>query len=76
MRDDLAGVCVEAVADRWWAVCKRLSRLAGIEPGSLHSRSLVTAACGLGGSSEETCGQSFALAAEVAQKFAHRYGKA
>jgi len=75
-RDDLSGVRAEEVADRWWDAAGCVARLAGIEPETLLTRSLVTAACGLGGSSEETCGQSFALAAEVSRRFACRCGKA
>lgn len=74
-RDDLSCVCAAAIVDRWWDVARRVAALAeGVDAGRVVSSSLVTASCGLAGSSEETSARSFELAADVARGFAQRCG--
>jgi hypothetical protein len=71
--DDLSGLAVEQVVARWWEVCRRLAAAdASLGAARLLAASLVTASCGLAGSSEATCERSFALAADVARGFARR----
>ncbi len=69
--DDLSGVDAESIAARWWAACQPLIvRGGGVTARRILETSLVTAACGLAGSSEATCDRSFELAHEVASRFA------
>jgi hypothetical protein len=71
--DDLGGVDAEAVARRWWDASERLAEGAtGVSAPRVLSRSLVTASCGLAGSSIPTCARSFALARAVSEAFARR----
>jgi len=68
-RDDLSGVCADDVVARW-------RHAAGLLGGSdegverVRARALVTAACGLAGSSLATCERSFELAGEISAGFA------
>ncbi len=72
-RDDLGGVDAAGVADRWWGVARRLcSESDGVDVARIRCRSLVTASCGLAGSSEATCERSFAIAREISLRFAER----
>jgi hypothetical protein len=72
-RDDLSSVDAAAVADRWWGVARRLSEAGeGIDADRIFCRSLVTATCGLAGSSEATCERSFELAHEISRQFGER----
>lgn len=72
-QDDLRNVDAAAIADRWWGVAQSLSQHGeGIDAARILCRSLVTASCGLAGSSEATCERSFELAREVSQRFAAR----
>lgn len=72
-QDDLGSVDASAIADRWWGVAQRLSHDGeGIDAARIRCRSLVTASCGLAGSSEATCERSFELAREVSDRFAER----
>ncbi len=76
-RDDLADLDAEAIASRWWDATASLSAADdGPTPGRVRDLSLVTAACGLAGSSEATCERSFALAREVGNRYAGRCGEA
>lgn len=69
--DDLSGVDAGAVAARWWEGCRPLvERGGGVSARRVLDHSLVTAACGLAGSSPATCERSFDLAREVASRFA------
>ncbi len=69
-RDDLTGVCPDAVVDRWMSVVRRITEAGeGIDQARIRCRSLVTASCGLAGSSEATCERSFALAGEISRRF-------
>jgi hypothetical protein len=71
--DDLSGVDPAEVVGRWWNVATRLAAGGdGVDAARVAAASLVTASCGLAGSSEETCERSFALAAEVSRGFAQR----
>jgi len=61
------------VADRWWGVAQRLCHgEEGIDVARIRCRALVTASCGLAGSSELTCERSFALAREISRRFGER----
>jgi hypothetical protein len=72
-RDDLSKVAADAVAERWWNVAQRLTLgKDGADMDRIRCRSLVTASCGLAGSSEATCERSFALAREISQGFVRR----
>ncbi len=72
-QDDLSHVDPQAIVDRWWNVTEKLSaRGGGMTAERMASSSLVTASCGLAGSSVVTCERSFALAAEVARRFVQR----
>jgi hypothetical protein len=73
-RDDLTHVASDAVAERWWNVAQRLAFGSGdaVDIERIRCRSLVTASCGLAGSSEATCARSFALAREISQGFVRR----
>ncbi|HXV15114.1 MAG TPA: hypothetical protein VEC56_12985 [Candidatus Krumholzibacteria bacterium] len=72
-RDDLRGVDAAGVADRWWSVAQRMVEAGDdIDIARIRCRSLVTASCGLAGSSEATCEHSFTLAREVARRFVER----
>ncbi|MCI0452456.1 MAG: hypothetical protein L0Z51_08720 [Candidatus Latescibacteria bacterium] len=72
-RDDLRDVDAAAMADRWWSAAQRLVEDGGeIDVARIRCRSMVTASCGLAGSSEETCERSFALARELSLRFAER----
>jgi hypothetical protein len=72
-RDDLSAVAADAVAERWWNVAQRLALgNDAVDVDRVRCRSLVTASCGLAGSSEATCARSFELAREIAQCFARR----
>ena len=70
-RDDLSSVRADAVVDRWLGVAKRITEAGdGIDLSRIRCRSLVTASCGLAGSSEATCERSFVLADEISKRFA------
>jgi hypothetical protein len=67
--DDLSGVDPDAAVARW----KNAARLlGGNEEGieRVRSRALITASCGLAGSSVDTCERSFELAACISAGFA------
>jgi len=71
--DDLTSVDAAAVAERWYGVAQRLAQAGdGLDVARVRCRSLVTASCGLAGSSEATCERSFALANEITRHFAER----
>ena len=66
-------MAADAVAERWWNVAQRLALgNHGADIDRIRCRSLVTASCGLAGSSEATCARSFALAREISQGFVRR----
>jgi len=67
--DDLSAVHPHDVIARWK---ESATQLGGNEEGvaRVRTRALVTAACGLAGSSIATCERSFELAAEIAAGFA------
>ncbi len=72
-RDDLSAANPAEMADRWWSAAQRLVEAGeGIDFARIRCRSLVTASCGLAGSSEATCERSFGLAREVARRFVER----
>ncbi len=72
-RDDVSGVDPVAVAHRWWDVAQRLCDPdAGVDLARIQCRSMVTASCGLAGSSEATCERSFAIAHEISKRFRER----
>jgi hypothetical protein len=69
--DDLDGVDARALAARWLEAARRLAAAGeGVDLERIRARSLVTASCGLAGSSEATCRRSFELAREVSIGFA------
>jgi hypothetical protein len=71
--DDLSRVDPDAMAQRWLTASEGLAAAApgrGLE--RILARSLVTASCGLAGSSVATCERSFALARTVSEAFARR----
>lgn len=69
-RDDLSNVDAAAVVDRWLGVARRMTASGeGIDLVRIRCRSLVTASCGLAGSSESTCERSFELAREISLRF-------
>ena len=71
--DDLSGVDAEVIAARWFDSARRLVDAGeGVDLDRIRARSLVTASCGLAGSSEATCRRSFELALEVSRGFARR----
>jgi len=70
--DDLSGLDPENLTQRWAEASGRLAAAAGVEADRLPARSLVTAACGLAGSSEATCARSFEIARAVSAAFARR----
>jgi len=70
--DDLAAVDPQALVDRWWSAGGRLAAASGMDAARILSRSLVTASCGLAGSSVATCERSFAIARAVSAGFARR----
>ncbi|HET6462906.1 MAG TPA: hypothetical protein VFH33_03820 [Candidatus Krumholzibacteria bacterium] len=72
--DDLTGVCPVEIVARWRDAATRLGGDEGTE--RVHARSLVTATCGLAGSSLATCERSFEIARAVSQGFAPRTGSA
>jgi hypothetical protein len=67
--DDLSAVDPAAIVDRWRSAAELLG---GNEEGieRVRMRSLVTAACGLAGSSIATCERSFELAGQISAGFA------
>jgi hypothetical protein len=71
-RDDLSRVDAGQVAERWWEATRHLSERGDVDAAGIRCRSLVTASCGLAGSSESTCERSFALAHEISDRFAER----
>jgi hypothetical protein len=72
-QDDLSRVDANKIVERWYEATHQLSRHGdGVDEARVFSSSLVTASCGLAGSSLETCERSFALAADVARGFALR----
>jgi hypothetical protein len=73
--DDLGGVDARAVACCWWEAATRLcASTPGMSVGRILARSLVTASCGLAGTSVATCERSFALARAISEEFARRAG--
>jgi hypothetical protein len=70
--DDLSSFDAGAVVARWENAASRLAARGGVDAERLLATSLVTASCGLAGSSEATCARSFELAAEVSRAFAAR----
>jgi hypothetical protein len=67
--DDLSGVHPDDVVAGWKQAALQLGESdEGVE--RVRSRSLVTAACGLAGSSIATCERSFELAAQISRGFA------
>lgn len=72
--DNLSGVCPVEIVARWRDAANRLGGEEGTE--RVLARSLVTATCGLAGSSLATCERSFEIARAVSQGFAPRAGSA
>jgi hypothetical protein len=68
--DNLSCVGSDAVVARWIEAAGLLAAGDADAMGRIHARSLVTAACGLAGSSLATCERSFQLAREVSAGFA------
>jgi hypothetical protein len=66
--DDLSGVRADEIVTRWRDAAAHLCGEDG--PERLLARSLVTASCGLAGSSPATCERSFEIARAVSQGFA------
>ncbi|HEX5132998.1 MAG TPA: hypothetical protein VFX92_10990 [Candidatus Krumholzibacteria bacterium] len=76
-RDDLTGVDVAGLAARWDAAAARLAAQEdSLNAARILASALVTASCGLAGSSEATCERSFELAAGVGRRFAEQAGSA
>jgi hypothetical protein len=67
-RDDLSAIRAHEILARWSDAAAFLDRENG--PGRVLARSLVTASCGLAGSSLSTCERSFQIAREVSRAFA------
>jgi hypothetical protein len=67
--DDLSGVRADEIVARWRDAAVVLGGEDGLE--RVRSRALVTASCGLAGSSLATCERSFQIAREVSLGFAH-----
>jgi hypothetical protein len=68
--DDLSSIRPEAVLERWLDAS---AILAGGDEGGMErirARSLITASCGLAGSSPSTCERSFEIARQVSADFA------
>jgi len=70
--DDLSRVDPEAVAERWFRAAQRVAADSGVSVEQLRRRSLITASCGLAGSSEATCLRSFQVARAIASAFTRR----
>ena len=66
--DDLSGIHADEIVARWRDAAARLAGEEG--PERVLARSLVTATCGLAGSSLATCERSFEIARAVSQGFA------
>jgi len=66
--DDLSGIHADEIVARWRDAAARLGGEEG--PERVLARSLVTATCGLAGSSLATCERSFEIARAVSQGFA------
>jgi hypothetical protein len=67
--DDLSSVCPAEIVARWRVAATMLG--SGEDAGArVRDRSLVTAACGLAGSSVATCERSFEIARQVSADFA------
>ena len=70
--DDLSRIHPDAVVERWMAAAALLYPSDEQAPARVRNRSLVTASCGLAGSSLATCQQSFQIARDVSAGFARR----
>lgn len=67
--DDLSGIHAEAIVLRWEEAIRHLGAgETGVQ--RVRERSLVTASCGLAGSSPATCERSFRIARDVSVGFA------
>lgn len=66
--DDLSGIRADEIVARWRDAAAHLGGEDGID--RVLARSLVTASCGLAGSSMATCQRSFEIAREVSLGFA------
>jgi hypothetical protein len=69
-RDNLTGIDAGEIVERWLAAASALCANDENAPARIRSRSLVTASCGLAGSSLATCERSFQIAAEISAGFA------
>jgi hypothetical protein len=70
--DDLGRVDAGEIVERWLYAAAALGAKDERALSRVRDRSLVTASCGLAGSSIATCERSFALAGEVSSGFARR----
>jgi len=68
--DDLSLVRAEDIVERWIEASALLGGKDENAAARIRARSLVTASCGLAGSSLDTCARSFAIARDVSNGFA------
>ena len=68
--DDLSRIEADAVVGQWMDAAAALYPHDDHAPARVRARSLVTASCGLAGSSLATCARSFELARDVSAGFA------
>jgi len=67
--DDLDRVCAQTIVNRWREATRALAAHGDVSAERIRARSLVTASCGLAGSSVPTCEKSFQLALDVSRRF-------
>jgi hypothetical protein len=67
--DDLDGTCAQKIVQRWRDATHALAAHSDVGEERIRARSLVTASCGLAGSSVPTCEKSFQIALEVSRRF-------
>ena len=70
--DDLSGIHPNSVLERWLDATAALGAADDGGLARVRARSLITASCGLAGSSLSTCERSFEIAHEVSAAFARR----
>lgn len=70
--DSLDGITADHVVARWLDAASALGATDDRALARLHDRSLITASCGLAGSSPATCERSFQLASAASAGFARR----
>jgi hypothetical protein len=70
--DNLDRILADHVVDRWLDAASALGAKDDRGLIRIRDRSLITASCGLAGSSPDTCERSFQLASEISAGFARR----